>query len=108
MSSKVYDFLKYLALVALPAVGTLYFTLAQIWRLPFAEEVVGTIAAVDTALGLLINKASKNNVVGSLVFEQNLDGTVTGMKMEADKDPFVLRDQNKVVLAVKRRTEVDG
>jgi Putative phage holin Dp-1 len=106
VSSRVYDFLKFLALVALPAVGTLYFALAGIWHLPYAEEVVGTVTAVDTALGLLINRASKNNVVGDLVFSQDRDGTVTGIDMEATKDPFVLQDENKVVFQVKRRTTV--
>lgn len=51
MSNKVYDVLKWLALVILPASGTLYFALAKIWGLPYGEEIVGTIAAVETFLG---------------------------------------------------------
>ena len=49
--SKTYDFLKALALVWLPALGTLYFAIAAIWGLPDADSVVGTITAVDAALG---------------------------------------------------------
>lgn len=58
MSNKVYDVLKWIAMVALPAVGTLYFALASIWGFPYAEQVVGTITAVDTFLGVLLGISS--------------------------------------------------
>lgn len=58
MSDKLYDILKWIALILLPAVGTLYFALAGIWALPYAEQVVGTITAVDTFLGALLGIAS--------------------------------------------------
>ena len=54
LSNKAYDVLKYIALILLPALGTLYFALAKIWGLPYATEIVGTIAAVDTFLGALL------------------------------------------------------
>ena len=54
MSNKVYDILKAIAQIFLPGIGTLYFALASIWNLPFGEEVVGTITAIDTFLGALL------------------------------------------------------
>lgn len=54
MTNKVYDALKFVAQIVLPAVGTLYFALARIWGFPYAEEVVGTITAVDAFLGALL------------------------------------------------------
>lgn len=54
MSNKMYDVLKWIAMVALPAVGTLYFALAGIWGLPYGEQIVGTITAIDTCLGVLL------------------------------------------------------
>lgn len=54
MSNKVYDVLKYVAQIALPALGTLYFALAGIWGFPYGEEIVGTITAVDACLGLML------------------------------------------------------
>lgn len=54
MSNKLYDILKWIAQILLPAVGTLYFALAGIWNLPYAENVVGTITAVDTFLGCIL------------------------------------------------------
>ncbi len=54
MSNRVYDVLKFVAQILLPALGTLYFALAQIWNFPYAEEIVGTITAVDAFLGALL------------------------------------------------------
>ena len=54
MSNRVYDILKWVAQILLPAVGTLYFALAGIWGFPYAEGIVGTITAVDTFLGVLL------------------------------------------------------
>ena len=54
MSNKAYDVLKFIALVVLPAFGTLYFALAGIWGLPYGEQIVGTITAIDTFLGVIL------------------------------------------------------
>lgn len=54
MSNKTYDVLKYIAQIALPALATLYFALAQIWGLPYGEQIVGTITAIDACLGALL------------------------------------------------------
>lgn len=54
LNDKLYEALKWIALIALPALGTLYFTLAGIWGLPYGEQIVGTIAAVDTFVGVLL------------------------------------------------------
>lgn len=60
MSNKVYDVLKWIAQIALPAAGTLYFALSQIWGLPYGEQIVGTITAVDAFLGALLGISSMN------------------------------------------------
>lgn len=54
MSNKVYDVLKWIAMYFLPAIGTLYFALSGIWNLPYGEQVVGSITAVDTFLGVIL------------------------------------------------------
>lgn len=61
-SNKTYDILKIVAQVWLPALATLYFTLAQIWGFPYAEQIVGSITAIDTFLGavLMISSAKYN------------------------------------------------
>ena len=60
MSNKTYDVLKWTAQFLLPAAGTLYFALAGIWGLPYGEQVVGTITAIDTFLGVLLGISSAN------------------------------------------------
>lgn len=54
MSNKIYNILKFIAQIVLPAIGTLYFALASIWGLPYGEQIVGTITAVDAFLGALL------------------------------------------------------
>ena len=68
MSNKVYDALKWIAMYLLPAFGTLYFALASIWGLPYGEQIVGTITAFDTFLGVIlgISTAQYNKRVDKL------------------------------------------
>ena len=54
MSNKVYDVLKFVCQIVLPAIGTLYFALAGIWGFPYGEQIVGTITAIDTFLGVIL------------------------------------------------------
>ena len=54
MTNKVYDKLKWIAMILLPAIGTLYFTLAGIWGFPYAAQIVGTITGIDTFLGIIL------------------------------------------------------
>ena len=60
ISNKVYDILKYIAQYVLPAAGTLYFALANIWSLPYGEQVVGTITAIDAFLGVILGISTAN------------------------------------------------
>lgn len=53
-SDKSYNLIKWIAQLVLPAAGTLYFALSQIWGFPYGEEIVGTITAIDVFLGALI------------------------------------------------------
>lgn len=62
MNNKVYDILKFIAQIVLPALATFYLTIASIWSLPFGEEISGTIMAIDTLLGacLMLSNAKYN------------------------------------------------
>ena len=67
ISNKAYDIMKWIAQYFLPALGTLYFALASIWGLPYGEQVVGTVTAIDTFLGVILgistmqyNKSNSN------------------------------------------------
>ena len=54
LSNKNFDRLKWVAMYLLPATGTLYFTIASIWHLPYSEQIVGTITAIDTFLAIIL------------------------------------------------------
>ena len=67
MSNEVYDILKEFAQVWLPAIGTLYFAIASIWGLPYAEQIVGTITAVDAFLGAVLH-------ISTIQYKEEHDG----------------------------------
>ena len=60
LSNKAYDVLKYIAMIALPAIGAFYAALAKIWGFPYANEIVGTITAFDLLLGALLQISTNN------------------------------------------------
>lgn len=67
MNNKTYDVLKWVAQYLLPALGALYFAIAGIWGLPYGEQVVGTIVAIDTFLGVILGiSTSQYNKQNSL------------------------------------------
>jgi hypothetical protein len=78
-SNKVYNVLKFIALVLLPAAGSLYFALSGIWNLPDVTQVVGTISVVDTFLGGVLGLSSRS-------YSAPVDGHVT----VDDSDPDLL------------------
>ena len=68
-NSKVYDILKWICMVGLPAVGVLWYTLGKIWGFPYLEEINATIIAVVAFLGALLgisNIRYKNKLEGVL------------------------------------------
>ena len=54
LSNKTYDILKEIAQIWVPAIATLYFTLAGIWGFPYGEQIVGTLAAIDVFMGAVL------------------------------------------------------
>ena len=72
MPNKVYDILKWMALVFLPALSTFTFVVFGIWNLSCGEQIVGTIAAIETFLGVILGISSskyKKNISTS----ENID-----------------------------------
>ena len=58
LSNETYDILKYIAQILIPAIATLYFSVSQIWGLPYGEQIVGTLTAVDAFLGVCLGISS--------------------------------------------------
>lgn len=81
LGDRAYDILKWVALIVVPAAGTLYFALAQIWGLAYGPEVVGSVVAFDTFLGALLHisttsyNKSDAKYDGTLQVQTKPDGT---------------------------------
>ena len=71
MNNKTYDILKYIAQIVLPALGALYFALSQIWGLPYGEEIVGTITALDCFLGAILG-------ISTMAYNKRIGGAEDG------------------------------
>ena len=72
LKDETYDILKWIARYFLPAAGTLYFALSSIWGFPYGEQVVGTITAVDTFLGVILGISTANySGDGTLLIDTN-------------------------------------
>ena len=52
--SKIYDVLKWVCMIVLPAIATLWFTLGKVWGFPYLGEIEATIVAIDTFLGAIL------------------------------------------------------
>lgn len=90
MSNTTYDRIKIVAQYILPALATLYFALAEIWDLPARAQVVATITALDTFLGVILGVTSKN-------YKKGKDDEVSGdIEVSVDDD-----GRMKFLLALK-------
>lgn len=106
ITGKLYDRLKYLAQIVLPAVGTLYFTLAGIWHLGSGQEVVGSIMAVDLFLGVLLGISQVNynkQVAGGVVHANTAENGVTTFTLELAGDPADLPDKKEARFKVQTK-----
>ena len=109
---RTYDVLKFLAQLVFPALATLYFTLAGIWHLPSAEEVVGTIVALDTFLGVLLQLStsaynkSDARFDGDMVIEPGLHRDT--FRLELNNDETQIARKKEITFKVKRKGEQKG
>lgn len=108
INPKAYDFLKYVALVILPAAAALILGLGVALGWSDAPVVAGVVTLVDTFLGAILGKSASNyknqspNVFGDLVIMQEPDGAVMGMKVVGHKENPIFREGSQVALNVKR------
>jgi hypothetical protein len=110
---KLYDFLKYMALVILPAVAALILGLGVTLNWAGATGVAGVITLVDTFLGAILGKSASNFkqqepiVFGDLVIQQDVDGSPMGMRVVGHHENFVFEDQGQIVMNVRRERPIN-
>lgn len=118
MGSKTYDRLKFTALVVLPGLSALYYTIAQIWGLPYTEQVMASVAGIDTFLGLVLRKSSKDfqkeleaeqipndtKFMGHLTIVQDVDGQPLQLRMDPKDEYPIFEDGTSAVFTVRRES----
>lgn len=105
LSDKIYSVGKKVVQVILPAIGSLYFGLSSLWGFPYTEKILGTLALVETFLGVVLG-------LSSIQFDKSgaaYDGTMVITKpengprlfsMEIEGDPVELIDKKSVTFKV--------
>lgn len=108
ISNKTYDILKYIAQYVLPASGTLYFALSAIWGLPYGEQIVGTITAIDAFLGVLLGISTsaykKEDHTDGVMVVDTSDPQKDVYRMELNSEPEVLATKSAVTFKVDTKT----
>lgn len=105
LPNKLYDMLVFVAQILLPAIGSLYFTLAGLWSLPNAEEVVGTVVVVDTFLGTLLglNKLAYNaseSKYGGVIDVTTTEDNVKTFALVVNSDLNLLDTKSEVLFKI--------
>lgn len=105
LSDRTYSTLKWTAQVGLPALGTLVAVLTPLWGFPAGDQIVGTILAVDTflgvALGLSTRQYRKHATVGDIVVNPKPGGGKT-YSLDFDSDLSELDSRQEVLFKIKK------
>ena len=103
LSNKVYDTLKWIAQYLIPALGTLYFTIAGIWGLPYGEQVLGTLTAIDLFLAAILGLSAaayrKTGTDGVLLIDSS-DPERDIYRFEPNGDPATYAEKKTITLTV--------
>lgn len=106
-SSYIYDRVKFTAQIVLPALATLYFALSQVWGFAYGPEVVASITAFDTFLGLVLGYSTVQYKKSDAKYDGSLDILETEdtrtFSLELDDDPeYLLEGKDEVVFKVNK------
>ena len=103
LNSNVYDSLKWLVQIVLPAIGTCYAALAVLWGFPYAEQVVGSISAICVLLGACLRISNSNyDGDGVLTVDRDLDESDENKyNLTLTKDLATLADKKSFIVTVK-------
>lgn len=105
---KLYDFLKFVSLVILPALAGLVLAVGGMLHWDSSEVVAGVITAVDTFMGLVLGKSASNykqndpKAFGDLVFGTDDDGSTYAKNISVNQENPVFKAGSKVYLNVVR------
>lgn len=106
LGNTTYDRLKDVTQVWLPAAGSLYFGLAQIWGFPAGEEVVGSIALLTTFFGIILKVSTARYESSGAAFDGTMSIEVPALgkkrfSLELDTQPEDLETKDRVTFRVE-------
>lgn len=107
LPGKLYEALKWVSLVVIPAAGTLYLTLSIVWGLPFGDQVAKTAIAVEAFLGIVLGistlqyNASEAKYDGALNVDVNDEGTKV-FSLDLGSDPEELDQKDQLIFKVNK------
>lgn len=100
LNNKQYDIIKWLTVVLLPALGTLYFALSQLWGLPAGESILGSMMAIQVFIGAIMGISTKQyeksgeKYVGEInVTDSDPKKTVYSLDLKTHPDELLKKDE---------------
>ena len=102
LNDKVYNVLKWVTMIVLPALGTLYFTLGGLWNWPYGEQVVGTITAIATFFGVILGISTAKYKGDGVITLENDEAKSIEMGLTDDE----LKNKKTVTLKVANTKDV--
>jgi len=106
LSDSVYNVLKHVAASGLPALAALYFALSQIWHFPDTAQVMASIAAINTCLGVLLGVStvvynnSDAKYVGTIEVTNSSDGQKKTFSLNLNQDPESIENLDEATFKV--------
>lgn len=102
ITNKVYDVIKWIVVIIIPAIITLYSSLASIWGFPYAEQITATLAAIDVFLGVVmkISTASYNKTYDGVLHVDTVTDDETDKYLFEIDDLDNIASQNKITLKI--------
>lgn len=102
-SNKTYDRIKWVAQILLPAIATFWFTISNLWGLPYCDKILGTISAIMLLLGALLKvSTSKYAGDGDMVIDTT-DPDLDIFRMEVNNSLDSLMNKDSVTFKVVHR-----
>lgn len=109
MSERVYNTCKWATTIILPAIGTLYFALAEIWGLPAAQQVLGSIVALQAFFGVVLGISSRayqqsdERFDGDLIITKDPKSEVRTFSLELRDDPdYQVQNKDELLFKVHK------
>lgn len=93
INDKVYNIIKWFVVYFLPALGTLFFSISQLWGIPHADQVLGTITSVTIFLSMIMGLSSSSYKKAGT----DMDGTMLIDRSNPEKDVYLLQLKDEAI-----------